>query len=103
MARNPLKAKIINLVPDPKLPGRKIITVEFDDGHEEGPWRQSFSLLFNRPISLEEFAEHIRSQEEVEIKRPEDPYEFLVDSKGKQFELDLSKPKEEPDGDQHDA
>lgn len=109
MARNPLKARIINLVDDPKHAGRKIITVEFDDGNSDGPWRQSFSLLFNRPISLEEFAEYIRERHldetdsQVVIARPKSTYEYLENAKGDEFNINLSKPPEVPDGSKPDA
>ena len=107
MAGNPtLKAKIVNVEPDPRAYGRTIVSVEFDDGNGK-PWIQGYTVipLQDQPPSLEMFVQDIvrkHHKGEITIQRPKDPMRFLKDEqqKGTQFEVNLDPPKkpEEADG-----
>jgi hypothetical protein len=84
-----IKCKIIDMVPDPKHPGRMLISIELDDGDPKGPWHQAFSIVPNKVITIDDLLNHLQTQE---LKRPENPYVNLEQAwKGEQaFVLDLS-------------
>lgn len=89
-AKNNLKCKILNIVPDPKLKGRMIVSIEFDDGDERlGPWVQGFSLLPDKILTIEDLMNAVYTQD---LHRPEDPYQILKKWKesGEFFELRLT-------------
>lgn len=86
-----LKCKLKDVAPDPMNPGRTIVSFEFDDGSDDGPWVQGFSMLPpDRPLSLEEL---ILKVKEYGIKRPTDPFVFVREEleKGKEFTIDMAK------------
>lgn len=96
MAKKPVKAsktklvcKIINMEPDPKHPGRMIVSVSIDDGDRRGPWIQGFSVLPEKVLTLEDFMDGITKKE---LKRPEDPYKHLTAAmeKKRTFVLNLT-------------
>lgn len=93
MARNVMKAsktqlicKIMNIEPDPKHANRMIVSVQFDDGDILGPWIQGFSLLPDKPFTMDDFMDLIYQQK---IERPTDPYGELKrwQKSGKEFVL----------------
>lgn len=81
-----LTAKIINIEADPLHKGRTIVSVRFTDQKSGDEWTQGFSLLPDRPISLEEFILNLKSRE---LAPPVDPFQYLKDAQNKPFELDL--------------
>lgn len=83
----PLKCLIKNVEPDPLHAGRTIVSVQFDDGSEEGPWIQGFSLTTpDHPITLEELKVSLQEQN---ISRPEDPFTYIKEAKENSTGFDL--------------
>lgn len=82
------KCKIINIEPDPKHPGRQIVSVQVDDGDEQrGVYNLAFSLLPpETPMSVEKFALMLQ---EKDLSRPVDGFQYLKDAQnsGETFEI----------------
>jgi hypothetical protein len=81
-----ITGEIINVEPDPRHPGRTIVSARFDDGDEvRGPWVQAFSIENpERPLTPEEFVLMLREKEPV---RPIDPFKYIKEHKGKKFTI----------------
>ncbi len=83
-----VRARVINIEPDPRLGGRTIVSVKFNDNEPGGSWIQAFSLTTpNRPISQEELISLLKRQK---IERPIDPFKFIKETQDQPFDLDVS-------------
>ena len=73
-----LNCRKVNIEPDPKMVGRKIVSIKFDDG-ESQPYIKAFSVIPpEAPISVEQFVEFIKEQD---LSRPVDPFKYLEEAK----------------------
>ncbi len=84
-----LNCKIKDIAPDQLHPGRMLISVEFDDGDQAGPWHQAFSVIPSEVITVDDFLKQLYTQE---IHRPVDPYQNLKAAMqtGESFVLNLT-------------
>lgn len=90
MGKFKIKCKIINVEPDPLHSDRTLVSVELHKGRKK--WVQAFSLLDSeRPISVEEFMEHLKGQK---LEPPTDPFTYLkqAQKQGSEFEIELGVP-----------
>lgn len=82
-----LKCKIINTEPDPKHPGRQIVSVQIEDGDDRGPYIRSFSLIATEsPISMEKLSIDLSTKD---LSRPVDPFHYIKEAQasGEQFTI----------------
>lgn len=83
-----LKCRIKDIQPDPMLAGRRIVSVEFDDGKGK-PWHQAFSVIPHEVIKVDDFINKLLT---MEIRRPVDPLSHIdkIMQKDETFVLDLT-------------
>ena len=88
-----LKCKIINTEPDPKHPGRQIVSIQIDDGDKLGPYIRAVSILPREsPISIEKLSIDLAAQD---LSRPVDPYHYIKEAKELKTEFTII-PEDEP-------
>lgn len=88
MARQTIKAKVINVVDDPRISGNVIVTLRFNDGSNLPDWDQSWSINNDGQeayISLEKFIQDVKGK----IARPFDPYKFLREAIDTEVSIDF--------------
>lgn len=79
-----LVAKIISIERTLKSGVDYKITVEFNDDSGKDPWQQSWELIADHPITMEEFMVQLLSSK---IERPLSPVRFLEQNIDKPFDL----------------
>lgn len=91
LADKELSLKIINIEEDPMDPTkqRRIVSIEFNDNTDKGPWIQGFSLRPPITLSMDAFLENVLTQD---IHRPDNPWLHLEEAQkaSKTFIVDLS-------------
>lgn len=77
MAAQSLRARIVDIQPHKGgAPGTEIVSIEFDDGDERGPWHQAFALVPKQPLTLDELVVQL-VESGMDIHRPDDPFAQL--------------------------
>lgn len=87
------KCKIINIEPDPRIPGRTIISLKINDGQKDD-YIKPFSILTpQNPISLEMLMIDLEEMDLSRPQEPKDPLQYLKDAldSGQDFHITMSK------------
>ena len=86
-----IRARIIDMKPDPLRKNRMLISIEFDDGNKKlGPWHQAFSLAPSKILTIDDLIDNLYKSG---IERPSDPYQILKKAmkNGETFDIDMTK------------
>ena len=81
-----LTAKIISIKPTLKSGVDHTITVEFNDDPQNEPWQQSWDIVADHPITMEEFIVSLRTKT---IQRPPGLLKYLHQEINKPFEFEI--------------